>query len=323
MPVPLTFSYICSIAKENGLTVNNKSYTNEQDIIFSEDSNGYRYSLAAKNFLVSLRRKNNLRIFSKANMFSIENISKWIENNNLSCEYVSGDFIGMKSKNISFKCSCGKIFKNSVERIVHPRAVNEKSREKCESCAEKIRISSNYISIDIVKETLRKLNLEIVDECSYLKITKPLFVKCLTCGHIWEKLINFVGNKQGCPRCRRSRGNLAVENFLKERKIFFVDEKRFPDCRNIFSLPFDFYLPDLNYCIEYNGEQHYKPVDFSRSAGKSKENLERAKREFLEQVRNDKIKEDYCSKNNIGLLIISYKQLNKIEEVLADFLNNL
>ena len=33
-------------------------------------------------------------------------------------------------------------------------------------------------------------------------------------------------------------------------------------CKNIKTLPFDFYLPDYNTCIEFHGVQHYKPIPY-------------------------------------------------------------
>lgn len=65
-------------------------------------------------------------------------------------------------------------------------------------------------------------------------------------------------------------------------------------------LPFDFYLPVYNMCIEVQGEQHYKPTTFG---GRSK--LQSVK-VFLMQKKRDKIKEEYCLNNKIYLLKISY-----------------
>jgi len=35
-------------------------------------------------------------------------------------------------------------------------------------------------------------------------------------------------------------------------KIKYINQKRFKKCKNKLPLPFDFYLPDLNICIEYD-----------------------------------------------------------------------
>jgi len=44
--------------------------------------------------------------------------------------------------------------------------------------------------------------------------------------------------------------------------IEYIKQKRFEKCRNKLPLPFDFYLPNENICIEYDGIQHFKPIDY-------------------------------------------------------------
>lgn len=51
-------------------------------------------------------------------------------------------------------------------------------------------------------------------------------------------------------------------NLLIENNIKFISEKRFNGCKNINELPFDFYLPNQNLLIEYDGIQHFKPINF-------------------------------------------------------------
>jgi hypothetical protein len=72
-------------------------------------------------------------------------------------------------------------------------------------------------------------------------------------------------------------------------------------------LLFDFYLPEHNILIEYDGEQHFKPKSFYRCS------IETAKKSFNELKRNDIIKNEYCKKNNITLIRIPYtiKNINK------------
>ena len=72
---------------------------------------------------------------------------------------------------------------------------------------------------------------------------------------------------------------------------------------------------DYNTCIEYNGEQHYIPVDF---AGKGKEWAENK----LKNTQNvDNIKSRYCKDNNIKLIIIPYFEFDNIEKILKKELN--
>ena len=75
-------------------------------------------------------------------------------------------------------------------------------------------------------------------------------------------------------------------------------------------LRFDFYLNKYNTLIEFDGQQHFRPVDFF--------NGEEGFR--LTQLR-DNIKNEYCKNNNIPLLRISYKEINNIENILNNFID--
>jgi len=111
----------------------------------------------------------------------------------------------------------------------------------------------------------------------------------------------------GCPICKKSKGENEIRGYLITNNINFNTQKRFKDCKDIKSLPFDFYLPDYNMCIEYDGAQHFKSVPFW---GGNK-GLELIKR-------RDDIKTKYCQENGILLLRIKYNQniLNKLENTL-------
>ena len=119
-------------------------------------------------------------------------------------------------------------------------------------------------------------------------------------------------NGVGCPKCRASKGEITISNFLIKNKIEFEEEKWFKNCRNKFPLPFDFYLPQYNLCIEYDGQQHFIPIDFSFKM------TEKQKLENFKQLKTrDKIKTDYCKSNNINLLRIRYDE--NIEEKLTEY----
>ena len=79
---------------------------------------------------------------------------------------------------------------------------------------------------------------------------------------------------------------------------------------SINKLSFDFYLPEHNLCIEYDGEHHYKSVRFN---GKSIESSEKA---FKKTQLHDQIKTDYCLNNNIQLFRIPYWDFKNIEQIL-------
>lgn len=112
-----------------------------------------------------------------------------------------------------------------------------------------------------------------------------------------------------CPYCNISKGEEKIEQFLKEKNVKYKREYVFENCRNKSVLRFDFYLLDYNMCIEFNGEQHYKPIDiFGGING------------FLKQQERDKIKEEYCNSNNIKLIKISYLEFENVDKILNNIL---
>lgn len=124
-------------------------------------------------------------------------------------------------------------------------------------------------------------------------------------------------NGEGCPLCRSraSKGENDIRNWLIENNIEFKQQKRFDDCRNINTLPFDFYIPKYNLCIEFDGEQHFIPKAF-KSKATYDEKLENLK---LIQFR-DNIKTNYCKNNDIDFLRIKYTE--NVEEKLTEYFQN-
>jgi very-short-patch-repair endonuclease len=107
----------------------------------------------------------------------------------------------------------------------------------------------------------------------------------------------------GCPKCSESNGEKEIIKFLKNDN--FIKQKKFKDCRYIKILSFDFYLPEKNLCIEYDGEQHYKSIKYFGGDDA-----------FIKTQTRDKIKTNFCIKNNINLLRIKYNENieNKLKE---------
>lgn len=134
--------------------------------------------------------------------------------------------------------------------------------------------------------------------------------KCVKCGFIWDTTASSIENGSICPRCKMSRGESAIESYLNDNHIDYIAQYRFSDCKNERQLPFDFYIPSHNMCVEYDGEQHFMPVTFG---GISKNE---AKRNFEHCKANDRIKDNYCKHNGIHLVRIPYTDFNNINEIL-------
>lgn len=146
----------------------------------------------------------------------------------------------------------------------------------------------------------------IIPNQNYDGWDNPLEVICSCGNHYITSLSHFMfDNKIQCNECskRKSKNEKLIEVFLEVYHINFIREYRFEDCKDKYPLPFDFYLPDYNMCIEVDGEQHYKPVQFGNVA------LEKAIKNFEKVKSRDNIKTQYCLDNDIILLRISYEDI--------------
>lgn len=119
----------------------------------------------------------------------------------------------------------------------------------------------------------------------------------------------------GCPKCKISKGEIKIKNFLDLNKIYHIYQKSFENCRNPKTnccLKFDFYIPDKNILIEYDGEQHFKCSKVGKHTTTSEE---------LEALQfRDNLKTKYAFENNFKLIRISYLDYNRLEEILTQTL---
>jgi len=129
--------------------------------------------------------------------------------------------------------------------------------------------------------------------------------------NIYEKK-NMENNKtrNGCPKCSLSKGERKIMAYLDKMDIEYISEFRINGCKNQITLPFDFYLPKYNMCIEYDGEQHFRPIEYFGGI-----------KTFEKQIERDKIKNDYYLDNNIKLIRIPFNMFDEIENILISELN--
>lgn len=140
---------------------------------------------------------------------------------------------------------------------------------------------------------------------NYLHSKKKVIIICPYHGEFKQMPKTHLNH--GCPICRSSKGELDIIKILDKYNIKYNKEYSFKDCKFKKNLPFDFYLPTRNICIEYNGEQHYKSINFFGGLNR-----------YNEQVKKDNIKLNFCEFNNINLIIVKYD--DNIEDKLK-FLN--
>ncbi len=176
----------------------------------------------------------------------------------------------------------------------------------CPKCGKSERLTN----IEFVKRA-NKIHGDKYDYSQVVYVNSHTKVKifCKKCNKIFEQQAgNHIKDEQGCPKCKSSKGEKAIREWLIKNNIRFIEQKRFKECRSKRPLPFDFYLPDYNILIEFDGEQHFNPWHTIPNAVKKLE----------ETQTKDRIKTKFCEDLGIKLVRINYKELKKIDVILKD-----
>lgn len=264
----------------------------------------------------------NFKIQSEEKTFSYEYVKSFIENQGfklLSDEYIHGQ--------IPLDIQC------PYNHIYQVRFVNFKSGTRCPYCAGRYATKDNNLLI---------CNPELCEEWDYSKNQKrpeeytpnsnqKAWWKCKKCNHEWEAKIAGRNSRHiGCPRCKISHGERKIfdilvninyipisqkqynklNDFNKLNENYFISQKRFNGLYGVGNrhLSYDFYLPNQNLLIEFQGQYH---------DGKAKK---QTKKDFQKQQEHDRRKKEYAEENNINLLEIWYWDYNNIKEILLNVL---
>ena len=205
------------------------------------------------------------------------------------------------------KCDCGNIITKSEKDL---------KKDGYHSCGCYKKEIATQFKLDLVGKTFGWLT--VIEELPAKDKSSYYLCEC-RCGNK-TKVKGTVLNKGrifSCGCANVSKGEQKIKNFLEENEIIFETQFKFPDCRNIKPLKFDFkiyYKETLKFFLcEYQGEQHYIPYSFSTK----EKYTEDANEKFVELQLRDNIKKEYCKENNIKLIEIPYWDFNKIEEILS------
>lgn len=184
----------------------------------------------------------------------------------------------------------------------------------CKKCGEERAHDKQRFSYEYVKNVIEEEFKD--DKCKLISNTYTSYndynlqIRC-ECGDTFTtNLAWFIRGKRKCNNCNSSIGEQLVNQFLKENNFVFEREYEIHPKEWDNPLYYDFYIPYLKTAIEYDGEQHYKPVDFNG------EGIEIATEKFEIQLIRDRIKTKFSKTNNIKLIRIPYWERDNIETIL-------
>lgn len=181
------------------------------------------------------------------------------------------------------------------------------SKEGCNKCKK----SPDYdTEIFIFKARKKHGDRYLYDKVLFTGRENDVTIGCKKHGYFKVKpFTHIVGTK--CPKCSASLGEERLMEYFISKNIYFEKEKTFDGCVDKSLLQFDFYLPDYNLIVEYDGQQHYIAVKNWGGANK-----------LNDTIRKDNIKNKYCQYNNIKLIRIPYWDFDNIESLVKMSLIN-
>lgn len=246
----------------------------------SKDSAAKKQMITKEKFLEKMECYKNKLDFSNIDYISFNKPIK-----NIKC----------KKHNIVFNVSSGQALRKGGNC---PECLNELPNHK--------KTNEEYI------KELTELHLDKIYDFSkinYVNAKTPIIMICKKCNKEFSHNPRgfLKGVVRACPNCHYFLGEKIIEEVLKENKVEFLTQYKFTKTE-ISRLSFDFYIPKLNIVIEFQGEQHYKPI--KKWGGKTR--LEK-------QQINDQKKRNFCKKNNIKEIEINK---NNIKDLFTIFEQN-
>ena len=189
------------------------------------------------------------------------------------------NYVNMREK-VLHKCkSC------NLEFITSPKSVLN-SINGCPSCSGKLFSIEKYKSL--LPNNIKLLSVEYKGS-----LYKHNHI-CTDCNTEFETKPNYILHMgTNCPVCSKSKGERKIIEFLdiididyKKEYIVEIENKK---------LRFDFYIDEIKTFIEYDGIQHFKPVELF--GGES----------YFKDIQiNDNLKNMWCEENEFGLIRVPY-----------------
>lgn len=235
------------------------------------------------------------------NSFNQNNIQYLLDIENKNIKFISSNEHHISSASrIDVECEICSTQWNTTTRNIFNR------NSGCPKCGGNIKITQDVMMKNLT-ERCSKLEYNILS-IEFTNNKSKIYLFCEKHDNKWWTNYNaFTSQEQACIFCSRkdSKGSRYIQNILEENYILFEKEKKYDKCRNKYKLPFDFFLPEYNILIEYDGEQHYKPISFFGG-----------EEAFTKQKENDNLKNSFCEQNNIKLLRFNEYNISTFVEVI-------
>ena len=223
------------------------------------------------------------------------------------CE--ENNYLLLSSKD-EIKCNTTKVkYRCEKHGVKEMRVNNLLNGRHCPDCQKELANKRFKLCDEEVVRRVKECGGMVVNPREYKnQLCYNLHFICMECGEEFTSSLQRFTQHGGqlCKNCRskESLGEKKIRHYLEKHNIRFIPEYWFSDCRDVKPLPFDFYLPDLNVLIEFDGRQHYEASEYFHHG--------------IEKITyHDKIKTQYCKQKGFELIRIPYTHINNIDNILT------
>ena len=204
------------------------------------------------------------------------------------------EYVNSKS-NIEIKhLVCNKIYTTTRNKIT--------AGCKCTHCRHR----SSLKSVEEYKSEFNEVAKgDYILLSDYTKGKEKVLVKSLICGHTFKvSAIKFLSGTR-CTKCGKSSGEVRINNFMLKHNLSFTREKSL--YINGVNHRIDFYLPEYKKIVEFDGIQHFKPIDFFGG-----------EQELINRQNRDKAKNEYFNSIGYKVIRIPYTDIDNVDSILLD-----
>lgn len=208
------------------------------------------------------------------------------------------DTKGIRHHMVDFTCTkCGRVNTKRISNFL-------KEKYNCSYCegAKKGKDNDAFIF-----ELRNKYGNKFTLLSEYENVNTSIKIKCNNCGFIRKVKPRAILESGFCPKCdtRLSKGEKVISSFLEQRGIKYETQKYFREW-GIGIHYFDFFIPQYNLVIEYNGRQHYEFV----------QHFHKTQKEFEYRLEKDRVKKQAALDQNLNYVSINHLLFNHLDQIL-------
>lgn len=282
-----------------------------ENVVVKCDYCNKEYELSYKNYIKTIKKYGNIAckdcVGARCAEITLKRRQDELYNQLLyKCEEFDYELLSEKSDIKNNRTYIKYLCKKHGEKTI--KIANLISGKGCQDCAIDNVRTLCQLSPDDVYDRIKSFGGILLNKNDYKNRTeKNLQVLCPECNTTFTtSLVLFTQhNGQVCDNCqtRESMGEKKIRHYLEANQIVFKQYYWFCDCRDINPLPFDFYLPENNVIIEFDGRQHFEDTGYFSYS-------------FEQTKKHDEMKNNYCKTNGIYLIRIPYWDIDKIDKIL-------